>query len=82
MPIQVCLVILKDLSDFQMVLVILLVFPAIFGLSALVKWIGRKISAKSKKDSIIRLSGQFKQNGHKNQVLEHIIDNQELINNK
>jgi flagellar biogenesis protein FliO len=75
-------VILKDLSDFQMVIVVLFTILLIFGLSAFAKLIRRLVSGKAKPKGVKNLNHTESESLSKNKTLEHIIDNQELINGK
>lgn len=75
-------VILKDMSGFQMAVVALLMISLIFGLSAFAKWIKKVASKKTSVGKILGTNSHQPSSEHKNKTLEHIIDNQELINGK
>lgn len=73
-------VILKDLSDFQMIVVIVAVIAGLIAFSSFAKWLGRKVSAglikKGEKKQAARAE---KIKRRKDERLEHILDNQETL---
>ena len=74
------LLLLKDLSDFQMVLVVVVVIAGLFAFSSFAKWFGRKVSAglvkKGEKKQSVRAE---KIKLRKDEHLEHILGNQEML---
>ena len=73
-------VILRDLSGFQTILVVVFVIGGLIVLSTFTKWLGRKVSAglikKGEKKQAARAE-KIKQ--RRDERLEHILDNQEML---
>lgn len=73
-------VILRDLSGLQSIFVIASVVGGLIALSSLAKWLGRKVSAGMvKKDKANRAVRAVEISKRKDENLEHILNNQEIL---
>lgn len=73
-------VILRDLSGFMTILVVVSVVCGLIVLSTLAKWLGRKVSAGMvKKGKTNQAARAAKISKRKDENLEHILNNQEIL---